>query len=231
MRIPAPCGAVFLAMLGTAQAQTVLTVAANGSNTVDPDQIAASLDVQSSAASAAAAQAGVNHEMKQALAAARGTAGVTATTGDYSVYQNSPDNGGAAKPVYQASQTLSLSMAAPDGVPPAGFTSLVGQLQSQGLLLNSLDGNLSARGQEAANQGAIDDAIHQIQSQAAAVAARLGEHVGKFQTLNVNLNSPGPIMRAPMMMMAAAAPAPQAAPGSVTVQANVTATIALTPGP
>jgi len=232
MRIPALCGGVFLAWLGTAQAQTVLTVAANGSNTVDPDQIVASLDVQSSAASAAQAQAGVNREMKQALAAARGTAGVTATTGDYSVYQNSPDNGSTAKPVYQASQNLALSMAAPDGVPPASFTSLVGQLQSQGLLLNSLDGNLSAQGQNAANQGAIDDAIQQIQSQAAAVAARLGEHVGKFQSLNVNLGSPGPILRAPMMMMAAAAaPPPQAAPGKVTIQANVTATIELTLGP
>jgi uncharacterized protein YggE len=120
-------------------------------------------------------------------------------------------------------------MAAPDGIPPADFTSLVGQLQSQGLLLNSLDGNLSAAGQAAANQGAIDDAIHQIQAQAAAVAATLGEHVGSVQSLNVNLNSPGPVMRTPMMMMAAAAaPPPQAAPGKVTIQANVTATIELT---
>jgi hypothetical protein len=34
-----------------------------------------------------------------------------------------------------------------------------------------------------------------------------------------------------MMMAAAAAPPPQAAPGKVTIQANVTATIELTPGP
>jgi uncharacterized protein YggE len=234
MRLLPIRGGILMVLLGMAQAKaaapTVLTVSANGSNTVDPDQMVASLDVQSSAASAAQAQAGVNREMKQALAAARGTAGVTATTGDYSVYQNSPDSGSAAKPVYQASQTLALSMAAPDGIPPAAFTSLVGQLQSQGLLLNTLDGNLSAAGQEAANQGAIDDALHQIQAQAAAVAARLGEHVGRFQSLSVNLNSPGPIMRAPMMM-AAAAPPPQAAPGEVTIQADVTATIELTPGP
>jgi uncharacterized protein YggE len=234
MRILPICGGILLAMLGMAQAKagapTVLTVSANGSNTVAPDQMVASLDVQSNAASAAQAQAAVNRAMKQALAAARGTAGMTATTGDYSVYQNSPDNGSAAKTVYQASQSLSLSMAAPDGIPPAPFTSLVGQLQSQGLLLNSLDGNLSAAGQAAANQGAIDDAIHQIQAQAAAVAATLGEHVGRVQSLNVNLNSPGPVMRAPMMMMAAAAaPPPQAAPGKVTIQANVTATIELTP--
>jgi len=234
MRILPICGGILLAMLGLAQAAapTVLTVSANGSNTVAPDQMAASLDVQSSAASAAQAQAAVNRAMKQALAAARGTAGVTATTGDYSVYQNSPDNGSAAKPVYQASQSLSLRIAAPDGIPPTAFTNLVGQLQGQGLLLNSLDGNLSAAGQEAANQGAINDALRQIQAQATAVAASLGEHVGRFQSLNVNLNTPGPILRAPMMMMAAtAAPPPQAAPGNVTIQANVTATIELTPSP
>jgi uncharacterized protein YggE len=216
MRILPICGGILLALLGIAQAAapTVLTVSANGSNTVAPDQMVASLDVQSSAAGAAQAQAAVNREMKQALAAARGTAGMTAKT------------------VYQASQSLSLSMAAPNGIPPAAFTSLVGQLQSQGLLLNSLDGNLSAAGQEAANQGAIDDALHQIQAQAAAVAATLGEHVGRFQSLSVNLNMPGPILRAPMMMMAAtAAPPPQAAPGNVTIQANVTATIELTPPP
>lgn len=231
MRIITICGGIVLALLGTAQAQTVLSVSANGSNTVDPDQIVASLDVQFSAANAAQAQAAVNREMKQALDAARATAGVTATTGDYSVYQNTPDNGSTAKPVYQASQNLALSMAALSGNPPASFTALVGQLQSQGLLLNTLDGNLSALGQAAATQGAINDAIHQIQAQAAAVAATLGEHVGKFQSLNVNVNSPGPVMRAPMMMMAAAAPPPQAAPGKVTIQANVSATIELTPFP
>ena len=234
MRTITFCGGVLLALLVSAQARaaapTVLTVSANGSNTLEPDQIVASLNVQSSAADAATAQAAVNRAMKRALDAAREVTGVTTTTGDYSVYVNSPDPGSTAKPVYQASQSLSLTMAAPDGIPPAAFTHLAGELQGQGLLLNSLDGNLSDRGQAAAQQGAIDDALHQIQAQAAAIAASLSEHVGRFQSLNVNVNSPGPVIRAaPMMMMAAAAPPPQAAPAKVTIQANVTATIELTP--
>jgi len=122
-------------------------------------------------------------------------------------------------------------MAAAGGAPPAAFTALVGQLQQKGLLLNSLNGDLSAKAQEAAQQGAIDDAIRQIQSQAQAVAATLNEQVGKIQSLSVNVNMPGPVSRVgPMMLMAAAAP-PQAAPAQVTVQANVSATIALTPPP
>jgi predicted secreted protein len=229
MRLLPACAVLLLTMLGTAQAQTVLTLSANGTNTVDPDQIIASLSAQASSQSAAKAQAEVNREMKQALDAAKALAGVTATTGDYSVYQNTPDN--ASKPVYQASQNLQLSMAAQAGVPSDAFTGLVGQLQQQGLLLNTLDGNLSDRGTAAAQQGAIDDAIHQIQAQATGIAATLGEHVGKIQSLNVNVNAPGPVLRAaPMMMMAKAeAPPPQAAPGKVTIQANVNATIALTP--
>jgi uncharacterized protein YggE len=232
-----PTGAVvFLAMFGIAPAQTVLSLSATGNNTVDPDQIVASLDVQSNAKTASRAQAEVNREMQQALAAVHSLAGVTATTGDYSVFQNSPDNpsgNASSEPVYQASQNLQLSMAAAAGVPPAAFTALVGRLQQQGLLLNTLDGNLSDQGQAAAQAGAINDAIHQIQAQAAAIAATLGEHVGKIKSLNVNINSPGPILRpAPMMMMAAAAaPPPQAAPGKVTIQANVNATIDLTPPP
>jgi uncharacterized protein YggE len=233
MRIILSAAAVWVAMFAIAPAQTVLSLSATGNNTVEPDQIIASLNVQSNAKTAAQAQAEVNREMQQALAAAHALAGVTATTGDYSVFQNSPDNtSGNASPApdYQASQGLQLSMAAADGVPPAGFTALVGRLQQQGLLLNTLDGNLSGQGQAAAQAGAINDAIHQIQAQAAAIAATLGEHVGKIKSLDVNVNTPGPILRAaPMMMAAAAAPPPQAAPGKVTIQANVNATIDLTP--
>ena len=228
MRIVIAAAAMLLAGFGIGQAQTVLNLSANGSNSVEPDQIVASLNVQASSATAARAQAQVNAEMKQALAAARGVTGVTANTGDYSVYQSTPDN--SPKIAYQASQDLQLSMAAAGGVPPTAFTALVGQLQQQGLLLNTLDGNLSAAGQAAAQKAAIDDAIHQIQAEAAGIAATLGEHVGKIQSLNVNVNLPGPVLRgAPMMMMAtAAAPPPQAAPGKVAIQANVSATIDLT---
>jgi uncharacterized protein YggE len=237
MRI-VPTGAALLLALGSAQAQpvltgsaapTVLTLSAAGSTAVNPDQIVASLNVQSSSATAARAQAAVNREMKQALGAANSVAGVTATTGDYSVDQNNPDTSANPRPGYQASQDLQLMMAAP-GVPPPAFTALVGRLQGQGLLLNTLDGDLSDAGQAAAQQAAIDDAIRQIQAQAAAVAAVLGERVGKIQSLNVNVNAPGPVMRAASMMLAAAPP-PQAVFAKVTIQASVNATILLRPTP
>jgi uncharacterized protein len=234
MRILAVCAAVTLGaafVLGAsnaAQAQTTLNLSANGTNTVDPDEVIASLDIQASSASAANAQASVNRQMKHALDAVKAVPGVIATTGNYSVYQNMPDNQ-AKSATYQASQGLQLTMMAPGGVPPDAFTALAGQLQQNGLLLNTLDGDLSSKGRELAQQAAVTDAIRQIQAQAAAVAATLGEHVGKIKSLTVDVNTPGPIIRAaPMAMMAAASPPPQAAPGKVTVQANVSATIDLT---
>jgi uncharacterized protein YggE len=90
-----------------------------------------------------------------------------------------------------------------------------------------LDGYLSDAGQTAAQQAAIADAIHQLQATAARVAAALGDRVTGIKTLQVNLQNTGPVMPGRMMMLAATAPPPQAAPGPVTVTANVTADIDL----
>jgi uncharacterized protein len=210
-----------------ARAQTELNLAATGQKLVAPDEMTASLQVQAASARAAMAQADVNGAMQKALALAKGVSGVTATTGSYSVFEDSSDN--AKPPVFRAGQSLQLVIPAPDGVPPDRFTALVGQLQQDGLLLNSLDGDLSGSGQESAEQSAIADAIRQIQAQAAMIAGELRKNVGEMKTLNVNVNMPEPVMRAPRaMMMAAAMPPPQAAPDKVTVQANVSATIELT---
>jgi uncharacterized protein len=217
---------VFCAAL-PARAQTELNLAATGQKLVAPDEMTASLQVQAASPRAAAAQGEVNGAMSKALALAKAVSGVTATTGSYSVFEDSSDS--AKPPVFRASQSLQLVIPAPGGVPPDGFTALVGQLQQDGLLLNGLDGDLSGNGQESAERSAIADAIGQIQAQAAMIAGDLRKNVGEIKTLNVNVNMPEAVMRAPRaMMMAAAMPPPQAAPDKVTVQANVSATIELT---
>jgi uncharacterized protein YggE len=217
-------------LAGPAAAQTELNLQASGIHSVPPDEITANLSVQSSAADAASAQAKVNGAMRTALGLAKHTAGVTATTDGYSVLASTPD--GSTQAVYQASQELDLVMPAPGGVPPAAFTALVGNLQQSGLLLNSLAGDLSAKGQALARQAAIDDAISQILAQEDAIATRLHEAPGVIKTLTVNINTPGPFRPGPMMMMAAkaAAPPPQAAPANVPVEADVSAVIDLRPG-
>jgi uncharacterized protein YggE len=222
-------GVLFAGGVTAARAQTMLNLSANGGTQVYPDEIIALLSVQVSSANAGVAQAKVNRAMKRALEAAKAVPGVTATTGSYSVYQSTDDS--TKNTIYQATQTLQVTTAASGGVTPDAFTALVGDLQQNGLLLNSLDGDLSSKGQMAAQQAAIDDAIRQIQAQAAAVAATLGERVGKIQTINVNINSSTPVPRAAPMIMAAASAPPQTAPSQVTVEASVSAAIELTPQP
>ncbi len=221
--------AVFCAVLaaGAARAapQTVLTLSATGSVTVVPDQMVASLEAQGAASTAAQAQNEVNRLMAAALAQARATAGVTAFTADYSVSENDPTEN--QKPGYQASQTLNLTIPAPGGAPPAAFTALVGKLQQEGLLLDTLDGQLSAGGADAARRAATIDALHRLKADADAIAAALGDKAGEIQTLSIDAGNPGPI--APRMMMMAAAAAPQAAPGPVTIQVTAEANITLAP--
>ena len=218
---------LFCAAAIPAWAQTVLNLAATGQKLVVPDEMTASLEVQAASARASTAQADVNSAMQKALTLAKAVSGVTATTGAYSVFEDMSDN--TKPPKFRAGQSLQLVMPAPGGVPPESFTALVGQLQGNGLLLNSLDGDLSSSGQRNAEKEAIADAIGQIQAQAAMIAENLKKNVGEIKTLNVNMNVPRVIMRAPQaMMMAAAMPPPQAAPDKMTVQADVSATIELT---
>ncbi len=209
------------AWIGAARAQTVLSLSATGSVDTAPDEMEASLVVVQTAQMAPAAQDAVNRLMAKALASARKVNGATATTAAYNVFQT--QNQG-----YQASQTLNLTMPAPGGVPPSVFTKLVGELQQDGLQLNSLDGELSDAGEDAASQAATIDALHRLRSEANAVAASLGDKAGDIKTVTIDANNSGPIMPGRMMALAAAAP-PQAAPGQVTVQVTVEATIALTP--
>ncbi len=210
---------------GAASAQTILTLSAIGNTVTQPDQITASLTAQMQAPAAAAAQAALNRLMAKALAEVNQVNGVKAVTGGYNVAELDPGN--SAKPQYQASQDVALTMAAPGGAPPAAFTALTGQLQAQGLLLESLSGGLSAAGEDAARAAATVDGIHRLQAQAEAAAQALGLAVGSINSVTISGNSPGPM---PMRMMAAmAAPAPQIASGPVTVSVTIDATVALKP--
>jgi uncharacterized protein YggE len=193
---------------------------------VQPDQAVATLTAQTSSANAATAQNEVNAAMAAALALARPIAGLTATTANYDVSAIAPDSGNGPDK-YQASQDLNLTMPAPGGAPAAAFQALLAKLQDRGMLLESLDGNLSDRAERQAEQAAIIDALRQIQAQAAVIAAALNETVDRITTLNVNIDGGGPSPGPRPMLMARAFTPPQSAPATVTVQATVSATVAL----
>jgi len=215
-----------------ALAQTTLNLSATGQVMVPPDQIAASLTAQDNSYNAATAQNVVNAAMAQALKLASGVAGLKAVTESESVSSVTPDGGGRIQ--YQASQQLDLTMDAPAGAPPAALSALLGTLQDKGFLLQNFDGELSDRAQETGEQAAIAEAIRLIKAQARAVAAPLGESVGRFETINLNMpeGGPGPVAfaaAAPGPMMARAFTAPSASPSNIQVTATVTAVVDLAP--
>lgn len=222
--------ALVFAAAQAAWAQTDLTIAATGQASVPPDEASAALTVQAQDATAAKAQAEVNTAMAKALALAKAVPGVKIVTGGYSSYTVTPDNN--APQQFAAQQTLQLSIMAPAGAPPAAFSNLLGALQQDGLLLNSLSGDLSDAGQRQAQQAAITDALAQIQAQAASIAASLHEQVGTIKSLNVNAASnPGPRPMMMAMAMKDSAPAPQSAPDNVQITASVTADLGLNRAP
>ncbi|MBU6420306.1 MAG: SIMPL domain-containing protein [Proteobacteria bacterium] len=210
-----------------AAAQTALTLNASGAAQAAPDEAVANFNAQAVKPDAASAQAAVNQDVAKALADTKSVPGVVVTTGGYNTYATTQDG---QMPQYTAEQSFTLTQPATGGVPDKAFTSLLAKLQADGLLLNGLSGGLSQAGQNKARRAAIDDALAQLRAEADGIAAALHKKVGALKTLNVDTGG-GPMPPTPRgIMMAAAAPAPQFAPDKITVTANVSAVIELTPG-
>lgn len=193
---------------------------------VQPDELAADLTAEASAATPQDAQARVNAAITAALATARGTQGVTVATGPYSVWQvREPHPGQSAAPatvVWQASQVVTLRSA--DG---GAMLALVGRLQAQGLAVQRLGWQVSDAASRRAGDEARRQALGALRGRAEAAAKLLGLHFEEFRSVDLNpTNAPGPMPRA---MMAAAMPVPNAMAEAVLVSATVTAEAALAP--
>ena len=215
-----------LALPAAAQtAPTTLSLSADGSVKVEPDEAVAQFNVQADAPNAAAAQAKVNQAMAKALAAAKALPNVVATTGGDNTY-NSATNG-QSRPQFTATQSLTLTQPDKGGVPDKGFTDLLGRLQADGLLLNGLSGELSDAGRQNAERDAVRNALAALRAEAADIADTLHKKVGALKQLSVN-GASAPLPPSPKVMMLAAAPAaPQSAPDKVTITASVSAQIEL----
>lgn len=221
-------GLFLLGVPGASWAQTILSLTATGTDIVVPDEMTARFNVTANAATAAAAQNSVNQTMAKALATINANKNVTATTGNYSVDEVTDGPAAAQKTMFQANQTLQLTIPAPGGKPPSAFMDLVSRLQQDGLLIQQLAGDLSASGEQTAEAAATVDAIHKLQTQANAVAQTLGDKVGDIKTIDIGSNAPRPVVFG-AMRFAAATPAPaQSEPGPMTVTVTVNATIEFT---
>ena len=224
-RLPAVLFAVMsmgpAAMAQPSPPSTLLRLSSSGSVQVAPDLLVAELVASSTSPSAATAQRRVNGLMAEGMKAAQGAAGVDARATGYSV-----EPADEKHLSWVAQQTLELR--GPDG---GALLDLAGRLQERGLVMASLDWQLSPALRRHAHDEATTQALRQLQAQAASAAATLGLHVDHLQ--EVRLDSPEFQSRRPVGMMAmsrmSAAPPPQATAAPEAVDAGVSADVLLRP--
>lgn len=204
-------------------AGTVVSFSANAEQRLIRDRFVAELAIEATNSDAARLQGEINRRMTAALARAKAVAGITATTGGYSVYQERPQN---APDRWHGRQSLRL--AAKD---QAALLALVGTLQGNGLALTALDATASREAAQAVEDRLTDEALRRVKERAAKVAAALGLGVVRIRSLRIGNVAPPPLpLRAMGMGIAMAAqsvPPPAFAPEEATVNVTVEAEVEL----
>jgi uncharacterized protein len=185
---------------------------------VPRDLLRATLAAEATDPDAGKVQAAINQRMSAAMLRIKQAAGVTAETGGYTVYRETPDK---QQPRWHGSQTVTLA-----GKDFAALLGLIGTLQQQGLVIQMLAPDISREARQSVEDALTDEALTRLKQRADRVAATAGVTLQGIRTLTVgNVNAPPPIIR-PVLRMAAAeaaAPPPVAEPGDATVSITATA--------
>jgi predicted secreted protein len=198
-----------------ARAETLLHLTDTETVTVAPDELAASLRAEASSANPADAQQRVNAAMADALAHARKVAGVTASTGAYSVWHVGPTPQDSSER-WQASQSLELT--SHDSV---ALLTLLGTLQQNGLAVGELGWRLSREAERKAHDEATRQALAALRGKAQEAAGLLDLRFGSFKQVRLDGTAQVPTPRFVGAMAAMAAPAP---PNAVATDVPVSAT-------
>jgi uncharacterized protein YggE len=197
-----------------------LHLSASATVQVAPDELVADLSALGNSPTAAAAQRRVNTLIGAAAKAAGSVVSVKVAFRDYSVqFVDEPPAH------WVAQQTVELR-----GRDGAALLDLVGELQSLGLAIGSLDWQVSPARADAAQQEATIAALKHLRSQAAGAAQALGVEVDHFQSVQLNGGArPIPYGRAvpAMMAMAAPMPPPSSSPTAQDVTADVEGDVVL----
>jgi predicted secreted protein len=215
--------AVLAALAQPAAAATVLHLSETAHVSVHPDEVAASLSFDATAATPVAAQAQVNGAIGKALDQAKAAQGVVASTGWYRVWQT-------VKPAneWHASQQIELKQTG-DG---ETLLKLVAALQSQGMALQQLGWQVSPETARKARDEATRAALAALRGRAEAAADLLGLRFISFREVNLDAGrpTPGPFPRAMAMAATAEAmPTPRAEAADVDIEATVSADADLEP--
>ena len=192
---------------------------------VEQDTLVAIVGAHGQSDDAREAQAMVNGAMTAAVEKARQVAGVRPTTRGYRVYRRHDRDG---KPQdWIAEQDLLL-----DSEEAAPLLELVGELQTDGLILKQLSYRLSAKVRRTVEDELTIEAIQRLRERAEEVASSVDMNVATIAVLQVG-EAPQvrPMMRSNAMADVAGASAapPVALPDLQTVSATVRAEFTLAP--
>ncbi len=205
--------------------QTVLHLSESAQRDVPRDLLHATLAAQAVDGDATKVQSVINQRMAAALARIKQVPDIAVETTGYGVYRDNPDK----NPVqWHGSQSVTIT-----GKDFAALLTLVGALQQQGLVMQSLAPDLSRDARQSVEDALTNDALARLQQRADKVATTLGTKVAGIRSLTVgNVNPPMPVFRAMAMapsVTASAVVPPVAEAGSATVSVTVEAEIALAP--
>ena len=203
--------------------ESVLHLSETAQRDVPRDLLRATLAAEATDIDAGKVQSEINQRMTAALARIKQVAGVSVETGGYSVYRETPDK---QAPRWHGSQTVILT-----SKEFAALLTLIGTLQQQGLVIQSLAPDLSREARQSVEDALTDEALTRLRQRAERVVAAAGVKLQGIRALTVgNVNAPPPIVQPFMRAMAASAapaPPPVAEPGNATVSVTVTAEFAL----
>lgn len=198
--------------------QSLLHLSDTAQRALPRDLLRATLAVEAADADPARLQAQINQRMSAALQRSKEVSAVTIETTGYSLYQERPEK---APPRWHGSQSVTLTS---KDFP--ALLALVGALQQQGLVTQSLTPDLSPEALNGAEDALTDTALARLRQRAERVTATLGMAMRGFRDLNVgNAVAPGPLRIMPMMASVAAPSAapPAVEPGVVMVSVTVSA--------
>jgi uncharacterized protein YggE len=234
------CGlawAMLLALAGPATAaDTLLRLSETAQVMVRPDELVVSLRAEATAPAATEAQARVNTAIARALEQVKQVAGVTATTGGYNVWNQTPprDRAAPGREEWRASQTLDLKASdlktgAPKTGDGAALLGLVGVLQAQGLAVDRLSWQLAPATARRSRAEATRLALGALRARADEAAGILGLRFDSFREVRLDNVRPAPVPVMRAMAAATAAPPPRAEAEDLAVEASVEADAVLVP--
>jgi predicted secreted protein len=223
--VPTPAPAA--APAAGAAHETLLRLSETAEKPVRRDRLRAELRVEVTGANPRAVQDEVNRRMAAALDRVRVVPTVKSETGAHGIWEERPQN---APPRWHAMQSVILT-----GRESVDLLQLVGQLQGDGLLLGTLQHELTPEAARAVEDELTRTALERLHDRAEKVAQAMGLTVSRWKEIRVG-NAGGQTPRPPVPFQAMRAEAkagmapPVAEPGDAPVRLTIEGEVVLEPG-